>query len=163
RVVVTRAREQASELKRLFEESGAQVVQFPTIEIVPPESWASLDRAVDEEWDWLIFTSTNGVSALFERLFARRKDVRSMASKDAAVGEATSASLRAHGIAPDVVPDKFLSSALIPLLPENPGRTAIVRAQEGRDELLDALRERGAEVHLAVAYRNVPVAHDAGE
>ena len=163
RVVVTRAREQASDLKRLFEESGAQVVQFPTIEIVPPESWDSLDRAVDEQWDWLIFTSTNGVGAFFERLFARGKDVRSIASKVAAVGEATAASLRAHGIAPDIVPDKFLSSALIPLLPENPGRTAIVRAQEGRDDLLDALRERGAEVHLAVAYRNVPVAHEKDE
>ncbi|HEY6137220.1 MAG TPA: uroporphyrinogen-III C-methyltransferase [Thermoanaerobaculia bacterium] len=163
RVVVTRAREQASDLKRLFEESGAQVVQFPTIEIVPPESWDSLDRAVDEAWDWLIFTSTNGVGAFFERLFARGKDVRAIAPKIAAVGEATAASLRARGIAPDVVPDKFLSSALIPLLPENPGRTAIVRAQEGRDDLLDALRGRGAEVHLAVAYRNVPVVHDKDE
>ena len=163
RVVVTRAREQASDLKRLFEESGAQVVQFPTIEIVPPQSWDSLDRAVDEQWDWLIFTSTNGVSAFFERLFARGKDVRSISARVAAVGESTAASLRAHGIAPDIVPDKFLSSALIPLLPEHPGRVAIVRAQEGRDDLLDALRERGAEVHLAVAYRNVPVAHEKDE
>jgi uroporphyrinogen III methyltransferase/synthase len=163
RVVVTRAREQASDLKRLFEESGAQVVQFPTIEIVPPESWDSLDRAVDEAWDWLIFTSTNGVGAFFERLFARGKDVRSIGSKVAAVGEATAASLRARGIAPDVVPNKFMSSALIPLLPENPGRTAIIRAQGGRNDLLDALRERGAEVHLAVAYRNMPVAHEKDE
>jgi len=163
RVVVTRAREQASDLKRLFEESGAQVVQFPTIEIAPPASYASLDRAVDERWDWLIFTSTNGVNAFFERLFAKGKDVRAIASKVAAVGESTAASLRARGIAPDLVPDKFMSSALIPLLPENPGRTAIVRAEEGRDDLMDELRKRGSDVHLAVAYRNVPVTHDAGE
>jgi uroporphyrinogen III methyltransferase/synthase len=163
RVVVTRAREQASDLKRLFEESGAQVVQFPTIEIVPPESFASLDRAVDEAWDWLIFTSTNGVSAFFERLFAKGKDVRSLSCKVAAVGDSTAAALRARGIAPDVVPDRFMSSALIPLLPAHPIRAAIVRAQEGRDELLDELRKRGGEAHLAVAYRNVPVTHDAGE
>jgi uroporphyrinogen III methyltransferase/synthase len=163
RVVVTRAREQASDLKRLFEESGAQVVQFPTIEIVPPESFDSLDRAVEEPWDWLIFTSTNGVSAFFERLFAKGKDVRSIASKIAAVGESTANALRAHGIAPDLVPDKFMSSALIPLMPAQPGRVAIIRAEEGRNELLDDLRKRGAEVHLAVAYRNVPVAHDKDE
>ena len=163
RVVVTRAREQASDLKRLFEESGAQVVQFPTIEIVPPESYASLDRAVDEAWDWLIFTSTNGVSAFFERLFAKGKDARSLSCKVAAVGDSTAAALRARGIAPDVVPDKFMSSALIPLLPTHPVRAAIIRAQEGRDDLLDELRKRGGEVHLAVAYRTVPVTHDAGE
>jgi uroporphyrinogen III methyltransferase / synthase len=163
RVVVTRAREQASDLKRLFEESGAQVVQFPTIEIAPPASFDALDRAVEEQWDWLIFTSANGVSAFFERLFAKGRDVRSISAKVAAVGDATAAALRARGIAPDLVPDKFMSSALIPLLPANPGRTAIVRAEEGRDELLDELRKRGAEVHLAVAYRNVPVAHDASE
>src|SRR5207244_7221270 len=109
RVVVTRAREQASDLKRRFEERGAQVVQFPTIEIVPPESFDSLDRAVDEAWDWLIFTSTNGVSAFFERLFAKGKDVRSLSCKVAAVGDSTAAALRAHGIAPDIVPDKFMS------------------------------------------------------
>jgi len=163
RVVVTRAREQASDLKRLFEESGAQVVQFPTIEIVPPESFDSLDRAVDEAWDWLIFTSTNGVSAFFERLFAKEKDVRSLSCKVAAVGDSTAAALRAHGIAPDIVPDKFMSSALIPRLPTHPIRAAIIRAQEGRDDLLDELRKRGGEVHLAVAYRTVPVTHDAGE
>jgi uroporphyrinogen III methyltransferase/synthase len=163
RVVVTRAREQASDLKRLFEESGAQVLQFPTIEIVPPESFASLDRAVDEAWDWLIFTSANGVSAFFERLFAKGKDVRALSAKVAAVGESTAASLRARGIAPDIVPDKFMSSALIPLLPASPGRTAIIRAQEGRDDLLDELRKRGGEVHLAVAYRNVPATHDRDE
>jgi uroporphyrinogen III methyltransferase/synthase len=163
RVVVTRAREQASDLKRLFEESGAQVVQFPTIEIVPPESYASLDRAVDETWDWLIFTSANGVVAFFERLFAKGRDGRAISSKVAAVGDATASSLRAHGIAPDIVPERFLSSALIPLLPPLPGRVAIVRAEDGRNELLEDLRRRGSEVHLAIAYRNVPVTHDASE
>lgn len=158
RIVVTRAREQASELKRLLEDSGAEVLQFPTISIAPPVSFDSLDVAVDERFDWLVFTSTNGVQFFFERLFARGKDVRALAvTKIAAVGQATAQELRARGIAPDVVPERFISTELLPLLAEDQRgmRTAVVRAEEGRDELLDELRRRGGDVHLAVAYRTV--------
>ncbi len=163
RIVVTRAREQASELKRLLEESGANVVQFPTIEIAAPQSWDSLDRAVSERWDWLIFTSVNGVEAFFGRM---ARDARALAgTKIAAVGEPTSASLRRHGVIPDLVPEKFQSVALLPHLPgEMHGvRVAVVRAQEGRDEVLAELRRRGADVHLAIAYCTVPVTANAGE
>ncbi len=166
RIVVTRAREQASELKRLLEDSGAEVLQFPTIEIVPPESFVSLDRAIDEPFDWLIFTSTNGVQFFFERLFAKGKDVRALASaKVAAVGQATADDLRRRGINPDVVPQRFISTELLPLLAEDRRgiRTAVIRAEEGRDELLDELRRRGGEVHLAVAYRTIATEHDLGE
>jgi uroporphyrinogen III methyltransferase/synthase len=158
RIVVTRAREQASELKRLLEESGAEVLQFPTISIAPPVSFDSLDVAVDERFDWLVFTSTNGVQFFFERLFTKGKDVRALAgTKIAAVGQATAHELRAGGIAPDVVPERFISTELLPLLAEDQRgmRTAVVRAEEGRDELLDELRRRGGDVHLAVAYRTV--------
>jgi uroporphyrinogen III methyltransferase/synthase len=163
RIVVTRAREQASGLVRLLAESGAQVIEFPTIEIAPPASFASLDRVFDERWDWLIFTSTNGVNSFASRM---KSDVRALAgTKIAAVGESTAAELRARGIRADLVPEKFQSIALLPLLPrELQGvRIAVIRAEEGRDELLDELRKRGAEVHLAVAYRTVAVAGDAGE
>src|SRR5207247_2129924 len=68
RIVVTRAREQASELRKLLEDAGANVIEFPTIEIVPPESYASLDRAVTGDFDFIIFTSVNGVRAYFARL-----------------------------------------------------------------------------------------------
>jgi uroporphyrinogen III methyltransferase/synthase len=163
RIVVTRAREQASDLKRLFEESGANVVQFPTIEIVAPESFASLDRAVNEKWDWLIFTSVNGVEAFFGRM---TRDARTLAgTKIAAVGEPTSAALRRHGIVPDLLPDKFQSISLLPHFPDDMRgmRVALVRAQEGRDEVLTELRKRGAEVLLAVAYRTVPATANADE
>src|SRR5438552_5746477 len=119
RVVVTRAREQASELKRLLEEAGASVVQFPTIEIVPPPSWESLDRVIDAlgDYQWLVFTSTNGVKFFFERLAAKGKDARALAGcKIAAVGDTTANDLRTHGIFADVVPEKFISTALLPLL-----------------------------------------------
>jgi len=166
RVVVTRAREQASQLKRLLEEAGADVLQFPTIEIAPPESWASLDRAIDERWDWLVFTSTNGVASFFERLFAKGNDVRALAgTKIAAVGQATAADLRARGVQPDVVPERFISTELLPLLAEDQRgiRTAVIRAEEGRDELLDELRRRGGEVALAVAYRTIAAENELDE
>lgn len=165
RIVVTRAREQASELKRLLEEAGAQVVQFPTIEIVPPESYESLDRVVNAiaDYQWIIFTSTNGVDAFFERLRTQGKDARALAEiLVAAVGETTANDLRARGIEPDLIPPKFQSAALLPLLDKDQRgvRTAVVRAQEGRDDLIEELRKRGGEVDLAVAYRTRAVAGD---
>jgi uroporphyrin-III C-methyltransferase len=166
RIVVTRAREQASDLKRLFEESGATVIEFPTIAMAPPESFESLDFAVDARFDWLVFTSTNGVAAFFDRLFAKGHDVRRLAGvRVACVGETTAAALRPRGLAPDLVPEKFMSSALIPHFADDLHgvRIAVVRAAEGRDEFIDEMRRRGAEVHLAVAYRNVPVAANADQ
>jgi len=163
RIVVTRAREQASELKRLFEESGAEVLQFPTIEIAPPESWDSLDQVLSSHYDWLIFTSTNGVRFFFERLFAGGKDARSLAdTKIAAVGQTTAADLRARGIQPDLVPERFISTELLPLLAADQHgiRTAVIRAEEGRDELIDELRRRGGDVDLGIAYRTIPADYD---
>jgi uroporphyrinogen III methyltransferase/synthase len=163
RIVVTRAREQASTLVQLLAASGAQVVEFPTIEIAPPATSDSLDRVFHERWDWIVFTSTNGVASFFARMPG---DVRSLAgTKIAAVGETTAAELRARGIKPDLVPDKFQSSALLPHFPDDLKgvRIAIVRAEEGREELIEELRARGAEVLLAVAYRTIAVAGDVSE
>lgn len=163
RVVVTRAREQASELRRLLEDSGAQVLQFPTIEIAPPQSFDALDRAIDTRYDWLIFTSVNGVQFFFERLFAKGKDVRALASsKIAAVGQSTAEELRKRGLTPDVVPERFISTELLPLLAEDQRgiRTAVIRAEEGREELLDELRRRGGDVELVVAYRTIAADYD---
>jgi uroporphyrinogen III methyltransferase / synthase len=167
RVVVTRARDQASELKRLLEEAGAQVIEFPLIEIGPPESFQSLDRTIDalDDTQWVIFTSTNGVRSFFERLRFHGKDGRALHGvMIAAIGESTAEELRARGIEADLVPQKFQSSALLPLLEQDQRgiRTAIVRAAEGREELIDELRRRGGEVDLAVAYRTTPVAVDVG-
>jgi uroporphyrinogen III methyltransferase / synthase len=166
RIVVTRAREQASDLKRLFQDSGATVIEFPTIAIAPPESFASLDRGIDERFDWLIFTSANGVAAFFERLFAKGRDVRALAgTRVACVGETTAFALRARGLAPDLVPEKFMSSALIPLFDgdQKGVRIAVIRAAEGREEFVEEMRRRGADVHLAVAYRTMPVAANTDE
>ncbi|HYS52978.1 MAG TPA: uroporphyrinogen-III C-methyltransferase [Thermoanaerobaculia bacterium] len=168
RVVVTRAREQASELKRLLEEAGAQVVQFPTIEIAPPSSYESLDSVIDaiSDYQWLIFTSTNGVDAFFERLKFHGEDSRALGNVlVAAVGESTADHLRKRGIEPDLVPPKFQSTALLPLLDADQKgiRTAVVRAAEGREELIDELRRRGGEVDLVVAYQTRKVTAAADE
>jgi uroporphyrinogen III methyltransferase/synthase len=165
RIVVTRAREQASTLRQLLEESGAQVIEFPTIEIAPPESFESLDKVAlaPHAYQRIIFTSTNGVRSFFERLLHHGHDARALAGvKIAAVGDSTAADLRARGIVPDLVPEKFLSIALLPLLEEDQRgiRTAVIRAEEGRDELIDELRRRGGEVDLAVAYRTVAISGD---
>lgn len=168
RVVVTRAREQASDLKRLLEESGAQVLQFPTIEIAPPESWDSLDRVIEAlgDYQWVIFTSTNGVKSFFERLQEKGKDARALAGcMIAAVGDTTAADLKSRGIAADLVPEKFQSTALLPLLnaDQRGVRTAVIRAAEGRDELIDELRKRGGTVDLALAYRTKAADYDIEE
>jgi uroporphyrinogen III methyltransferase/synthase len=166
RVVVTRAREQASELKRLLEESGAQVLQFPTIEIARPVSFDSLDAVIDARYDWLVFTSVHGVQAFFERCALRKKDARSLhGTQIAAVGQVTANELRMRGILPDLVPERFISTELLPLLAEDQTgiRTAVIRAQEGRDELIDELRRRGGHVDLGVAYRTIAADYDLAE
>ena len=163
RVVVTRALSQAGGLAKLLEQSGAEVVLLPVIEIAPPASWESLDRIVDARYDWIVFTSVNGVEAFFDRIAER--GVEPVVLRDAhvaAVGDVTAAAVEAHGFAVDLVPRRFVASELAPLFAgDQEGlRTAVIRAEEGRDELIDALRERGGHVDLGIAYRTVPAALD---
>ena len=157
RVVVTRARDQASGLASLLEDAGAEVLEFPMIEIVQPPSFDSLDHVIDEisSYETIVFSSTNGVEAFFDRLGSSGKDSRALAGLIvAAVGSATAAALQDRGITPDIVPAQFLSVALLPLLAEDQSgrRTAVVRALEGRNDLIEGLRARGGHVDLAIAY-----------
>jgi len=169
RVVVTRAREQASELKKMLEESGAQVLQFPTIEIAPPQTFDSLDHVValaGGKYDLYVFTSVNGVKFFFDRLLERGFDARKLAGASiAAVGDTTAAELRARGIAPDLIPEKFQSISLLPMLADDQSgiRTAVIRAAEGRDELIDELRKRGGQVDLGIAYQTKAADYDLDE
>jgi uroporphyrinogen III methyltransferase/synthase len=99
-------------------------------------------------------------------LYAKGKDVRALAgTKIAAVGQVTADDLRARGIVADVVPERFISTELLPLLAEDQRgiRTAVIRAEEGRDELIAELRRRGGAVDLAVAYRTVAADYDLDE
>lgn len=156
-VLVTRAAGQADELIRLLEASGATVVHLPAIRFVPPPDWASLDLLIDtpEEWDWVVFTSTNGVAFFSDRVRSRGlAPAVTIRAKVVAVGAATADALRAVGIEPAAMPDRFLGTEILPLLPDDLTgvRTAIVRALEGRDELVGAIRAKGGTAHVAVAY-----------
>lgn len=160
-IIVTRARPQATGLVRLLESEGATVVQFPMIEITRPESWESLDAILSElpAYQWLIFTSTNGVDSFFERLQHHGRDLRALTTtRIAAVGEATAASFHSRGIIPDLVPEKYQAAALLPNFAEklDGERIGIIRAAAGREEVVDELRRRGAQVDLGVAYETRP-------
>ena len=113
RVLVTREHSGGFES---LEELGAEVIQFSTIEIVPPENWDELDRAIDtiESYDWLIFTSSNGVKYFFSRLFERGRDIRELKGlKICAIGQKTAASIGKFGIRVDLVPESFNAEGLI--------------------------------------------------
>ncbi len=156
-VAVTRARAQASGLARSLRELGAQVVQAPAIRIqpLPPPDPAQPLRI--DGYDLVCLTSPNGVELLFERLTAAGLDARALAgARVAAIGPGTARALAGHGIAADVVPERFVAESLVESLAEIPVERALVaRAREARDVLPDALRARGAEVDVLALYETV--------
>jgi uroporphyrinogen III methyltransferase/synthase len=163
RIVVTRARAQAGELSGRLESLGAEVIEFPTIEIRPPEDFGPLDEAIREldSSDWLIFTSVNGVDSFLERLAHHGLDLRAVprAAKIAAIGPATAERIEGSGLRVDVVPGEYRAEAL---LAEVSGaslagsRVLIPRAKVAREVLPEKLREAGAEVVVPPAYESVP-------
>ena len=168
RILVTRARVQASALTEKLTALGAACIEAPVIRIAPPaDGYAALDGAIAElnAYQWLIFTSVNGVEHFFARLHAAGKDTRALGyARVAAMGAATSAALRAFGIRADLVPPEFRAEAvaeeLRPLLPPC-ARILLPRAQEARDVLPDTLRAHGAIVDVVAAYETVPEIEDA--
>jgi uroporphyrinogen III methyltransferase/synthase len=160
---VTRARAQAGELSGQLERLGAEVLEFPTIEIRPPEDFGPLDEAVREldSFSWLIFTSVNGVDALVERLAHHNLDLRSVPrdARVAAIGPATAQRVREVGLRVDLVPKEFRAEALIEELTGKSlagKRVLIPRARVAGEILPEKLREAGAEVVVPPAYESVP-------
>jgi uroporphyrinogen III methyltransferase / synthase len=149
-VVVTRARAQASGLAARLADLGAEVVEAPAIRIRRIEDVPLPDP---RGYDLLCVTSPNGVEMLFEHL----RDARGLADvKVAAIGPGTARALRAHGVEPDVVPERAVAEGLVEALRDVPVRRALIaRAAEGRDVLPDALRARGAEVDVVALYETV--------
>ncbi len=161
RVVVTRARSQASGFLERLAELGAECIQFPTIEVVPPETWDPLDRAILslDRYDWVVFTSVNGVRFFFERLAALDKDARALhAARVGAIGPATAGALRSRGIRPDLVPSEYRAEAVVEALGEGAlegVQVLIPRAARAREVLPEELQRRGARVDVVTAYRTV--------
>jgi uroporphyrinogen III methyltransferase/synthase len=161
RIVVTRAREQASDLLKGLTRLGAECIQFPTIEIVPPDNWDDLDRAVQsiEDYHWLLFTSVNGVRYFFQRLDKTGKDTRSLKNiKVGAIGPKTAEAVREKGIRPDLVPDEYRAEAVVEAFKREDAeslRILLPRAAEARELLPEELRRMGAHVDVVEAYRTV--------
>jgi uroporphyrinogen III methyltransferase/synthase len=161
RILVTRAREQASEFKTILAELGAQCIEFPTIAIEPPPSWEPLDTAIGclSSYKWVIFTSVNGVRFFMERLRLLGRDVRDLhGGRLAAIGPKTAEALEQMGLCPDLVPAEYRAEAILDgLSRENlKGRRFLLpRAMVARDVLPETLRQRGAEVDVIPAYQTV--------
>ncbi len=159
-ILVTRAREQSSSLQKLLEAAGANVIAIPAIEIVPPDSFASLDEALHQlaHYDWLVFTSANAVHAMQRRAREAGIPIEITATVSiAAIGNATAEALRAADLPVHLVPPaaiaESLAESLVPLAASR--RVLLIRAAEARDILPAALHAAGAIVTIAVAYKTV--------
>ena len=161
RVLVTRTREHAGELSRLLSARGAVPIELPTIRILPPDDFSSLDAAVStlSMYDWVIFTSANAVSAVIDRMAALGLDGRAFhRSKVAVIGDATAGSLQARSITADLIPREFVAEALLEHLTGTirPGdRVLLPKADKAREILPEGLRSLGAHVEEVTAYRTV--------
>jgi uroporphyrinogen III methyltransferase/synthase len=165
RVVVTRARRQAAALAERLERAGAEVLEFPTIELtelaIAPEVF---DRA--GTYDWLVLTSVNGVETFFRQFLAAGRDLRDLAGvKIAAIGSSTKAAVERHGIRVVAQPPEYRAESLLETLGDlNGQRVLLARAEVAREVLPDTLRAQGAVVDVVPIYRtSTPDAATAGE
>lgn len=161
RVLVTRPRHQATEFLRKLEQLGAVPYLLPTLEIREPTDFSPVDAAIGQlarnEWDWLVFTSANGVHGLLKRILATGKDLRVLGGvKLAVVGSKTAEVLREYNLVADLVPERAIAEGLAEsLLPHVPGkRVLLARANRGRD-LLHAELGKVATVEQVVVYEQV--------
>jgi uroporphyrinogen III methyltransferase/synthase len=179
RILVTR--EHSEEFKEL-EELGAEIIRFTTVEIAPPETYEELDRAMDHihSYNWLIFTSSNGVRYFFNRLFERYIDIRELKGiKICAIGKKTAGEVRKMGLKVDMVPKKFMAEGLVEafikesaqytvrtsethaqskdskIKPLSGIRLLLPRAEVARELFPDKVRELGGEIDVPVAYRAI--------
>jgi uroporphyrinogen III methyltransferase/synthase len=157
-VVVTRAREQASELRARLAALGATVLELPAIRIAP------IDFMLPElaEFGWIVFTSANGVDAYFDRGLAPASlDARALAPvRIAAIGPGTAAALARRGLRADLVPERFVAESLLDAFPAGAGRVLLARAESARDVLPEGLARKGYDVEVLAVYRTEPAPPD---
>lgn len=164
KIIVTRTREQASELMAGLEEAGANCLEYSTINIEPVEDYGVLDGELERlnEYHWILFTSLNGVKYFFERLFAKGMDARDLKGPDiGVVGKSTADFLLQYGLNADLIPSVFTGEGLAESLLDQgiEGRNILIpRAQQAREILPETLRGAGAQVTVAPVYQNVPPA-----
>lgn len=161
RIIVTRARHQASALSQQIEELGGEPWEFPAIEITSPSEPGKLAHAIKnlKRFEWLIFTSVNGVEAFFEELIGLGKDIRDLKNIDiVAIGPATKAALEKRCLKVSFVPEEYRAEKIIEGLASRvlPGQSVLLaRAEEARDILPESLKALGADVWDVPAYRTI--------
>jgi uroporphyrinogen III methyltransferase/synthase len=166
RIVVTRTREQAGVLSRQLADLGADVVEMPTIRIEDPTNRREFAAAVTHahEYDWLVFTSPNGVKRFFDAFFSIHKDARCLGNpRIAVIGEGTAKAVREYRFDVDLVPEKFVAEGLVEAFETESIENLTmlwVKAEETRDVVGKGLTAMGAIVDECVAYRTVPETDD---
>ncbi|MDB6147891.1 MAG: nasF, partial [Spartobacteria bacterium] len=167
RIVVTRTRKQAAALTSKLRDLGADVLELPTIRIEPPSDLRGFAQLVQDAhgYDWIVFTSPNGVDAFFEMFFKLYDDAREIgAAKIAAIGPATAQRVRDFHLHVDLQPDEFVAEAIVREFERQGGvenlRILLARAEKARDVLPKRLSALGAIVDEGFAYRTVPETRD---
>ena len=171
RIVVTRTREQASDLSASLSALGAEVMELPTIRIAPPTDRKDFAAAVVDcpRYDWLVFSSPNGVRKFFEAFYAVYEDIREIGgARIAAVGPGTAAELKKHGLMVDIMPQKAVAEELVAEFDrkgdEYGGVANVtmlwVHSEKGRDVVYKELMKRQAIVDECIAYNTVPETED---
>ena len=166
-IVVTRAREQASDLVKRLSDLGAECLECPTITVVPPDDLKPLDMAIENlsSYDWMMFTSVNGVNFFFNRLFEKNNDVRALNNiHTAVIGPATAKRLFDFGLKSDIIPESYRGESVVKAFAREDisgKRILLPRAKEARQVLPLELRKMGAVVDDVTAYCNQAVKDDA--
>jgi uroporphyrinogen III methyltransferase/synthase len=178
RILVTREHSTGFEM---LEEMGAEIIQFPTVEIVPPETWDELDEAIGRirDYNWLIFTSGNGVKYFFRRLFEKGVDIRELGGlKICAIGTKTEDEIKKYGLKVDLLPEEFSAEGLIEAFVKESSmfnvqssaniergtrsvellkgmRFLLPRAEVAREIFPEKVRELGGMIDVPAVYRAV--------
>ena len=166
RIVVTRTREQAGGLSRELSSLGADVVELPTIRIELPDDRQGFAEGVTHahEYDWLVFSSPNGVERFFDAFFATYEDARSLGNpRIAVIGNGTAQKVREYRFAVDLVPEKFVAEGLVEAFANESIENLTVlwvRAEEARDVIYEGLTALGGLVDECIAYKTVPETGD---
>jgi uroporphyrinogen III methyltransferase/synthase len=160
KILVTRPRAQAGQFASALAEAGFTPVFFPVIEIRPMDDNTALDRAIAKLdcYDWVVFTSVNGVEVFFEHLAS---PFPAEGVKVAAIGPKTAEALRARGVEPDFIPDEYVAEAILPGLGDLRGKWVLLpRAEIARQALPQAILKAGGIAHEIAVYRTLPAQLD---
>ncbi|MFH1907279.1 MAG: uroporphyrinogen-III synthase [Chloroflexota bacterium] len=167
KVLITRPRSQADSFANALADAGFEPVYLPVIEIRPVEDLTALDRALARIncYDWVVFTSVNGVEVVFERLFALTPTPLLMGEgqgvRVAAIGPKTAEALQKCGVTPDFVPEEYVAEAILPGLGDLRGCWVLLpRAEIARKALPEAIARAGGVAHEIAVYKTVPAQPD---